>query len=55
MYWILKIVYDSGYSEEEICIKLENKINGGSWMIFETDKKLWRTQNIKKSKKEGKY
>ena len=49
-----KIVYDSGYSEDEICTELDNMINGGSWVKFETNKKLGGSQKIKKLKKEGK-
>ena len=49
-----KIVYDSGYSEDEICAELDNMINGGSWVKFETNKKLGGSQKIKKLKKEGK-
>ena len=48
------IVYDSGYSEDEICAELDNMINGGSWVKFETNKKLGGSQKIKKLKKEGK-
>ena len=50
-----KIVYDSGYSEDEICAELDNMINGGSWVKFETNKKLGGSQKIKKLKKEGKF
>ena len=32
-----KIVYDSGYSEDKICSELDNMINGGSWVKFETN------------------
>ena len=49
-----RIVYDSGYSEEEICLELENMINGGSWVKFETNRKLGGHSNIKKLKQEGK-
>ena len=49
-----RIVYDSGYSEDEICSELDNMIQGGSWVKFETNKKLGGSQNIKKLKKEGK-
>ena len=48
------IVYDSGYSEDEICAELDNMINGGSWVKFETNKKLGGSQKLKKLKKEGK-
>ena len=49
-----RIVYDSGYSEDEICSELDNMIQGGSWVKFETNKKFGGSQNIKKLKKEGK-
>ena len=49
-----KVVYDSGYSEDEICTELDNMINGGSWVKFETNKKLGGSQKVKKLKKEGK-
>ena len=48
------IVYNSGYSEEEICTELENMINGGSWVKFETNKKFGESQKAQKLKKEGK-
>ena len=48
-----RIVYDSGYSEEEIIQELENMIHGGSWVKFETNKKLGGHAKIKKLKKEG--
>ena len=51
-YW--KIVFNSGYSEDEICTELENMINGGSWVKFETNKKLGQGEGVKKLKKEGK-
>ena len=43
-----------GYSEDEICSELDNMINGGSWVKFETNKKLGGSQKINKLKKEGK-
>ena len=49
-----RIVYDSGYSEEEICNELDNMINGGSWVKFETNKKLGGSLKAQKLKKEGK-
>ena len=49
-----RIVYDSGYSEEEICSELDNIIHGGSWVKFETNRKLGGNSKIKKLKKEGK-
>ena len=49
-----RIVYDSGYSEEEISNELENIINGGSWVKFETNRKLGGHSKIKQLKMEGK-
>ena len=49
-----RIVYDSGYSEEEICTELDNMLHGGSWVKFETNRKLGGNAKIKKLKKEGK-
>ena len=48
------MVYNSGYSEDEICNELENMINGGSWVKFETHKKYGSSQKVKTLKKEGK-
>ena len=47
-----RIVYTSGYSESEICSELDNMINGGSWVKFDTKEKLGGKE--KKLKKEGK-
>ena len=49
-----RIEYDSGYSEEEISNELENIINGGSWVKFETNRKLRGHSKIKQLKMEGK-
>ena len=49
-----RIVYDSGYSEDEISYELENIINGGSWVKFETNRKLGGHSKIKQLKMEGK-
>ena len=49
-----KIVYDSGYSEDEICAELDNMIRGGSWVKFETNKKLGGGERVQKIQKEGK-
>ena len=49
-----RIVYDSGYSEEEICTELDNMLQGGSWVKFETNRKLGGNAKIRKLKKEGK-
>ena len=50
-----RIVYDSGYSEDEIIQELDNMIHGGSWVKFETNRKLGGHAKIKKLKKEGKF
>ena len=34
-YW--KVVYDSGYSEDEIITELDNMLNGGTWVKFKTN------------------
>ena len=49
-----RVVYESGYSEDEICSELDNMINGGSWVKFETNKKFGGSQKAKILKKEGK-
>ena len=49
-----RIVYDSGYSEDEISDELENIIHGGSWVKFETNKKLGGHSKIRQLKMEGK-
>ena len=49
-----RVVYESGYSEDEICTELDNMIHGGSWVKFETNKKLGGSTKVKKLKKEGK-
>ena len=49
-----RIVYDSGYSEDEISNELENMIHGGSWVKFETNRKFGGSSKIKKLKMEGK-
>ena len=49
-----RIVYDSGYSEEEICTELDNMLQGGSWVKFETNRKLGGNAKMRKLKKEGK-
>ena len=49
-----RIVYDSGYSEDEITDELENIIHGGSWVKFETNKKLGGHSKIRQLKMEGK-
>ena len=47
-------MYDSGYSEDEISGELENIIHGGSWVKFETNKKLGGHSKIRQLKMEGK-
>ena len=49
-----RIVYESGYSEEEICAELDNMIKGGSWVKFDTNTKL-DNENDKKLKKKCKW
>ena len=34
-YW--KVVYESGYSEDEIITELDNMLNGGTWVKFKTN------------------
>ena len=48
------IVFNSGYSENEICNELDNMIEGGSWVKFETNEKLGGKKN-RSYKREGKY
>ena len=49
-----RVVYESGYSEEEVCAELDNMIKGGSWVKFDTNKKIGNV-NDKKLKKKGKW
>ena len=49
-----RVVYESGYSEEEVCAELDNMIKGGSWVKFDTNKKIGN-ENDKKLKKKGKW
>ena len=49
-----RVVYESGYSEEEICAELDNMIKGGSWVKFDTNKKI-DNERDKKLKKKGKW
>lgn len=49
-----KLVYESGYSEEEICEELDNMIEGGSWVKFETGEKYGKSSKFQSLKKEGK-
>ena len=49
-----RVVYDSGYSEDEICSELDNILNGGAWVKFETNRKLGGNAKMRKLKKEGK-
>ena len=49
-----RVVYDSGYSEEEICNELDNILHGGAWVKFETNRKLGGNAKMRKLKKEGK-
>ena len=49
-----RVVYESGYSEEEVCAELDNMIKGGSWVKFDTNKKIDNDRD-KKLKKKGKW
>ena len=49
-----RVVYESCYSEEEVCAELDNMIKGGSWVKFDTNKKIGN-ENDKKLKKKGKW
>ena len=49
-----RIVYDSGYSEDEISDELDNIIRGGSWVKFETNRKPGGHSKIRQLKMEGK-
>jgi len=52
-FWTL--VYNSGYDEDEIGTELDNMINGGSWVKFDTTEKLGgKNKNERNLKKEGK-
>lgn len=48
------IVLNSGYSEEEVASELDNIIDGGSWVKFETKEKMCQ-KRYNKAKQEGKY
>ena len=49
-----RVVYESGYSEEEVCAELDNMIKGGSWVKFDTNTKIGN-ENDEKLKKKGKW
>ena len=49
-----RVVYESGYGEDEICAELDNMIKGGSWVKFETNSKI-NKQRDEKLKKKGKW
>ena len=49
-----RVVYESGYDEDEICAELDNMINGGSWVKFDTNTKLNKERD-KQLKKKGKW
>ena len=49
-----RVVYESGYEEEEICAELDNMIKGGSWVKFGTKNKV-NTEREKQLKKKGKW
>lgn len=50
-----RVVYESGYDEDEICTELDNMIKGGSWVKFETNGKLNNDDREKRLKKKGKW
>ena len=49
-----RVVYESGYDEEEISAELDNMINGGSWVKFDTRSNLNKERD-KQLKKKGKW
>ena len=49
-----RVVYESGYDEDEICTELDNMINGGSWVKFDTRTNLNKEKD-KQLKKKGKW
>ena len=49
-----RVVYESGYSEDEICAELDNMIKGGSWVKFDTNTKIGNEKD-EKLKKKGKW
>ena len=49
-----RVVYESGYSEDEICTELDNMIKGGSWVKFDTNTKIGNEKD-KKLNKKGKW
>ena len=48
------IVMNSGYSEEEVSLELDNMMKGGSWVKFQTKEKIGTYKQAEKMKKEGK-
>ena len=49
-----RLVYESGYDEEEISGEIDNMIKGGSWVKFETNSIL-NKEREKQLKKKGKW
>ena len=49
-----RVVYESGYTEDEICAELDNMIKGGSWVKFDTNTKPNKLRD-EKLKKKGKW
>ena len=49
-----RLVYESGYDEEEISAEIDNMIKGGSWVKFETNSNL-NKEREKQLKKKGKW
>ena len=51
-YW--RIVYESGYSEDEIIAELDQMLQGGTWVKFKTNIKGNKERDDEKKKK-GKW
>ena len=49
-----RVVYESGYEEEEVSAELDNMIKGGSWVKFETNSKSGKEKD-RELKKKGKW
>ena len=51
-YW--RVVYESGYSEDEIISELDNMMKGGTWVKFKTNAK-GNSERDDALKKKGKW
>ena len=49
-----RVVYESGYDEDEICTEIENMIKGGSWVKFKTNTEFTHDKE-NQLKKNGKW